>query len=966
MTKFVIGQRWVSETELDQGLGTVLKVESRRLTLLYTSTGDTRIYQSTNCPLHRIIFNAGDIIRSHDGCGLKVLESTETEGLITYKVVYTSDGSCRELCETEIDGNITLTKPRQRILAGQLSKNSEFNLRYQCLKAFQEIRKSPLLGLAGNRISLIPHQLNIAKEVGDRFAPRVLLADEVGLGKTIEAGMIMSRQLLTGRIQRILVVVPETLTHQWLVEMIRRFNLRFTLLNSQLYNAIDIDNPFDSAQLILTSIELLSSNVSHQNKVLESDWDLLVVDEAHHLQWSEKNGGSSEYKLIERLVQQTPSVLLLTATPEQLGREGHFARLRLLDPKCFNSLDKFYEQEGNYRSIADLANTLLSSNTLKKSDFQQLETLFGKTHSNTLKTLETRIDASCSEERKTLLGALLDRYGISRVLFRNTRETKGFPGRVVQCYPLETPELYKIALDHDDYVASCRNATKRDMRALTPERIYQSFIAEKIKDADVWWRFDPRIVWLSNFLKLIREKVLVICSTAETAIEIESCLRIMTGQHASVFHEKMNIIERDRAAAWFADKEYGAQLLICSEIGSEGRNFQFAHHLIMFDLPVNPDLLEQRIGRLDRIGQTEVIKIHVPCLIDTPQERLFDWFNNGIEAFSQSCPSASKVFAKQQDELKAWVLDNEGNGQAIINQANSLTKMYNDELKSGRNVLLELSSSCSHRHEGLKEKIQAEDDCSTIKKLLVSLLDVYGVDIDEHSEHALILQPGNHMRVDSFPGIPTDGATVTFDRNMALSREDMLFVTREHPVVREGLELLLSSDIGNTAVAQLKNRSIPEGTTLLEAIFIVEASSHKSLHLDVFMPPAVIHTLLDPSMNNLSGKVNITGLHAQLKKVKKNQAIGLIKAQTPFISKMMQKAEDYAKASLKTLVAEALQNFTQETSNEARRLLTLKAINPNIREDEINALMEQMKSGKRALEQLSLRLDAVRMIVTTH
>ena len=122
---------------------------------------------------------------------------------------------------------------------------------------------------------------------------------------------------------------------------------------------------------------------------------------------------------------------------------------------------------------------------------------------------------------------------------------------------------------------------------------------------------------------LKRTKVLVICAHAETAMDLEDALRVRSGIPATVFHEGMNILERDRAAAYFADEEFGAQVLICSEIGSEGRNFQFSHHLVLFDLPSHPDLLEQRIGRLDRIGQKHVIELHVPYLETSPQERLF-------------------------------------------------------------------------------------------------------------------------------------------------------------------------------------------------------------------------------------------------------------------------------------------------------------------------------------------------------
>lgn len=104
------------------------------------------------------------------------------------------------------------------------------------------------------------------------------------------------------------------------------------------------------------------------------------------------------------------------------------------------------------------------------------------------------------------------------------------------------------------------------------------------------------------------QKVLVICAKAATALQLEQVLREREGIRAAVFHEGMSIIERDRAAAQFAEEDTGAQVLLCSEIGSEGRNFQFASNLVMFDLPFNPDLLEQRIGRLDRIGGLTIFR----------------------------------------------------------------------------------------------------------------------------------------------------------------------------------------------------------------------------------------------------------------------------------------------------------------------------------------------------------------------
>ena len=173
-----------------------------------------------------------------------------------------------------------------------------------------------------------------------RHAPRVLLADEVGLGKTIEAGLILHRMLLTGRAERALILVPPSLMHQWLVELLRRFALEVTLLDEQQSLAQAEANPFESGQLILASQAWLFANPQRQEQAAACDWDLLIVDEAHHLDWSAEQVGAG-YACVERLAKRVPGVLLLTATPEQMGLASHFARLRLLDPDRYHSLEAF-------------------------------------------------------------------------------------------------------------------------------------------------------------------------------------------------------------------------------------------------------------------------------------------------------------------------------------------------------------------------------------------------------------------------------------------------------------------------------------------------------------------------------------------------------------------------------------------------------------------------------------------------
>lgn len=166
-----------------------------------------------------------------------------------------------------------------------------FALRYRARKFMSEQFKQAQSGLRGIRASLIPHQLYIANEVGKRHNPRVLLADEVGLGKTIEAGMIIHQQIMDGRAERVLIIVPESLQHQWLVEMLRRFNLRFSLFDDSRYSEslLDSDNPFETEQMIICSLDFVRKNKQRFEHLVEATWDMLVVDEAHHLVWSERH-----------------------------------------------------------------------------------------------------------------------------------------------------------------------------------------------------------------------------------------------------------------------------------------------------------------------------------------------------------------------------------------------------------------------------------------------------------------------------------------------------------------------------------------------------------------------------------------------------------------------------------------------------------------------------------------------------
>ena len=915
---FAIGQRWISETENSLGLGMITDLDFRSVTLHFPATDETRIYAVAQAPLTRIVLNKGEQLHHQAGWQGEVLDVQEMNGLLFY-LVKNAQGEDVIVNEKELSPIISFSQAKDRLFSSQIDRSEHFALRYQTLLHQQAQFQSPLRGLRGNRAGLIPHQLHIAQEVGNRVNPRVLLADEVGLGKTIEAGMILQNQLFTEKVQRVLIIVPETLQHQWLVEMLRRFNLHFSLFDEERCEdfAEQAINPFSTESLIICALDWLKAHPNRVQQAIEAEFDCLIVDEAHHLAWSE-NAPSAAYLLVEQLANAIPSVLLLTATPEQLGLESHFARLRLLDHERFYDYQAFLKEQENYQPVADAVQSLLSEKPLSAVEKNHISDLL---HEQDVEPLFKALDCHNDEEkqaaRQELIQNLIDRHGTSRILFRNTRQgVKGFPHRI----------YHQVTID-----------------------------AAKV---------DEKIHWLIDFLKSHRnEKILVICKTAQTAIQLEQILREKEAIRIAVFHERMSIIERDRAAAYFADTDNGAQVLLSSSIGSEGRNFQFACHLVLFDLPENPDLLEQCIGRLDRIGQTRDVQIYVPCLSGSAQQDLARWYHEGLNAFEQTCPIGMALFEQYETLLKVRS-ENKADFEQLILQTQKQAKALRLALEKGRDRLLELNSNGGEKAQRLAGEIAQTDNSPQLVNFALNLFDIIGVEQDDLGENSIVITPTGTMLVPDFPGLKEEGVTVTFDRQLALAREELEFLTWDHPMIRQGIDLIASGDIGKAAMALLVNKQLPAGTLLVELIYMIESQSPKGLQLNRFLPPTPVRLLLDSKGNDLAGQVNFDTLQNKLKLLSKDIANKMVKMARPNIEQLIKLGEHKITEIAQAQIREASRLADQTLSTELNRLIALKAVNKNIRQVEIDVLEKQRLVSLEELSKASWRLDSLRVIVT--
>ncbi|MEC7377908.1 MAG: RNA polymerase-associated protein RapA, partial [Pseudomonadota bacterium] len=624
-----------------------------------------------------------------------------------------------------------------------------------------------------------------------------------------------------------------------------------------------------------------------------------------------------------------------TATPEQVGVASHFARLRLLDPARFHDLEAFREQEQHYELINQVVRRLQDPGSdIGEDDRERLRQWLGDELDQLL---------AGNNPRQSVIDALLDRHGTGRVLFRNTRAAvQGFPERVPEPVPLPCPAMYE--------------SRAWGMAGLAPE--------QQVPE-EQWLAEDPRVAWLEKTLVSLRPaKVVVICARAETAMALEHYLQLRAGIRSAAFHEHLSLLERDRAAAYFADSEQGAQALICSEIGSEGRNFQFAHHLVLFDLPANPDLLEQRIGRLDRIGQTERIRIHIPYLAGTSQEVQFRWFHEGLNAFAESCAVGVTV---QETVQALWQQAIDGDRDAVaglVEVSASDTARLKTLLQNGRDALIELNSCRPAVAGALIEAIEAEEAEAPVREYMIQAFDILGVDVEDHAEHSDVLRPGEQYQAGHVAELPEDGITVTWNRQNALEREDLAFMSWEHPMVTGVMDSVTSSGLGKAALASLSVKALPPGTLLLEALFTVHCPAPEALQLTRYLPVSPLRLLVDVNGKELSAALPHERLNELCANIRRRTAQAIVPQIRPQVETMVDHVERLSGPHLAPLKAQALEQLSALLEPEIRRLEALRKINPAVREEEIQYFRDQFDAAREAIGHATLALEGIRVIVT--
>ena len=657
--------------------------------------------------------------------------------------------------ETPID-EVGPASPLQALAAGTPGSAHAFALRTRVLR-LEALRRADSLGaLLSSRVHVLPHQVGAAGRILADRVPRFVLADEVGLGKTVEAGLVFAGMRQLGIAERVLVVVPEHLSFQWLAELFHKFNALFTLLTRERIAELGGAEAALASPLAIVSHELLVDDPDLALLAAKVPWDLVIVDEAHHL------AGDPLHDAVAPIGRASFGLLLLTATPVRLDPKEYFRLLAMVESVPSSSLQEFLERVEQHEAYAEIARALLAG---------------GKPDAALAKLRELSPDDEFFEadrDGEELLGWLSDRYSLSGRLIRNRRVKVGaFTARVLR---------------------------RRDVGEGEKARALAEGCAALARKGD---------------------KVLVFGSSVEALRELQVGIA-GEGLEALLYDDAPSLEARDRLVARFRDPE-GPMILLSGESGGEGRNFQFAHHLCCADLPESPLVLEQRIGRLDRLGQQHPVEIHV---FAEPGEEAFlaDLYEKEIGIFDEPVGGLDSVLASLPEELaslrrKRTERTREAFRKELAGRVSEARRAQHegDPLLDIRSAsLAQLGRLVATGFEKLGEEAPEELTEALVslssfleEELEEAVADVgrrVGMDVDtDQNVHPfeVAFTFGTGMKIEALPGmvLPEEPETWlgSFWRETAVARDELHWFATGHRLVEALLGLVRDGEAGRTA-----------------------------------------------------------------------------------------------------------------------------------------------------------------------
>lgn len=877
-------------THPEWGIGSVERIDRGQGVIRFYGR-DEVIHRCAPDELLRHCYAPGDQIFAVTENTYGIVQSAnEYDGELTYQAIF---GNRRKgIPESNIRPQMLDPDPFDRLREDDGSESRRFLLALQARRLQYAYRYDQLACLSNARIELLPHQVFVTDKVLRDYPHRFLLADEVGLGKTIEAGLILKELRARGAAKRVLIVAPAGLVSQWVDELRSKFNETFTRIDSTNLSAHialcggDVDRVWRSHSSIVTSLHMLRNNERHLEPLLTQEWDLVIFDEAHHLRRSlegrSRNGDgdlderkvTAAYRLAQRFQKRATSLLLLTATPLQLHAYELFSLIELLDPTLFPTFHDFEQYRARIPQLNRAADRLDRYHELDDSErfalAKDLATLTATERSNE-KPVNVYLGLESPEGREQYYARIADAHHLTRVLIRNRKRLvfDDLQPRVArvrrvtysntewQAYHAVTAylqEWYNIAIRDRNNALGFLMVTYRKILTSSSYAMRQSFLrrierlqalkraghlvqqratgdlledeAEELdtlleRYGDAVATADPAFIDLEvdqlRRLKAMLEEIEVDAKAIGLLAEVEEILRdpnekiliftqftetlnylrrLLEPQYrVCVFSGDMRAPDKDKAIDEFRDT---CQIMIATEAAGEGRNLQFCHIMVNYDLPWNPMRIEQRIGRVDRIGQKFPVQIINMSIADTMEERVLQVLHERINIFESVVGALDPILESIEGDVRQYMF---GSGGDANTRAHQFEQRVSDRAQQVEqmeerlaDMILDASSFRRDRADALLGRTPAftGDD---VRRFMSQYLEFAGGTVRERADGIFDLTIPPVMSVGMRDGLK-DGYRVTFDAQIAQRQEQLDFVAFGHPVLDRAAELCLNEGFG--------------------------------------------------------------------------------------------------------------------------------------------------------------------------
>ena len=786
------------------GAGSVVEISGNTLQVL--TSGGTMREIPTTLPMLKKIEDAAEGDRvDFLGGQANVVSVQERNGRPDLLYLQTEDGELKKV-PADTKGLEPGRSIADRLMTGEFDDPVRFGLRERAARLSLAYRSDRFLSLSGNRIRIEPYQVDAAHRVLNGYEPRYLIADEVGLGKTIEAGIIIEELIARGRADRILIITPASLRDQWQREMKNKFGREYVAYDRGYVNAMRKSsrgkNIWTFDDKIVVSIDFAKQeDMLKDLQKLNEPWDAVVIDEAHHLTARQGSDGVERvdrYRVGEVIANQTDALLFLTGTPHKGKPDQFYHLLRLLDPYRFSR-----PSDINPRQLKDLMIRRV------KTDASMIDadgsSMFPDREITTLPVSLTESERQLYDDLTEYISAIYtvsaesDRYaaGFTMVIYQK---------RLVSSIRAITRSLQRRLRDLDEKITISTNVAERlncvESVVETEADVLKQLI-QAAQDIDV----DSKGQRLREFVRSIfeeeaNEKILLFTEYTDTLEYLRE--DVLAEFDTVAIHGGMKQEDRKETIERFRDN---ARILLATDAAREGLNLQFAHIMVNYDLPWNPIRIDQRMGRLHRYGQDETVRVYNLFVEDTRESDILQLLVRKVDQIESDLGMRSDVLGTVLDDydIEGAIMD------AVTGQRST------EEVQKDIEDAIEVRKEAVERIEKeflIRDKFDAEDlnaienliDLSEeqpigeddIEQLVYQFCYEFGGEVKEDSTHFEEKYTLFRVEVPDIISMNTDVdevyTSVTFSRLVALDLPDSKLVSLNHPLVQEIVAYCLDGD----------------------------------------------------------------------------------------------------------------------------------------------------------------------------